>query len=292
MERNRIASAVGMALALLAGNVIAAPPATWDAVPATEITLFYPGVSPLEWITKGTEHGGARALKKGESCIDCHSEEAVEMGQKIVSGEKIEPSPIPGKAPYIETRVQAAHDGENLYLRFTWKQPKASGAAGMDEKNPVKIAYMLEASDKIELAGQSGCWATCHNDARTMPGAANDKTKYVKGGSLADGVFYDLNQWRSGENKAFDGYVADQRVMEGGQALLGAEGKLNGDTWEVVFTRKLVGGEGDVALESGKTYNFGFAIHDDSAAGRFHHVSLGYKLGIDNAEAQINAAKQ
>ncbi|MCY1176640.1 Cytochrome c-552 [compost metagenome] len=80
--------------------------------------------------------------------------------------------------------------------------------------------------------------------------------------------------------------------MEGGQALLGAEGKLNGDTWEVVFTRKLVGGEGDVALESGKTYNFGFAIHDDSAAGRFHHVSLGYKLGIDNAEAQINAAKQ
>ncbi len=44
-------------------------------------------------------------------------------------------------------------------------------------------------------------------------------------------------------------------------------------------------------LEAGKAYNFGFAIHDDSAPGRFHHVSLGYKLGID-AKADVTAAKQ
>ena len=49
-------------------------------------------------------------------------------------------------------------------------------------------------------------------------------------------------------------------------------------------------GEGDIALAGGKTYNFGFAIHDDHAAGRFHHVSLGYSLGID-AKADITAAK-
>ena len=59
----------------------------------------------------------------------------------------------------------------------------------------------------------------------------------------------------------------------------------------MVFTRKLVGGEGDITLAPGKTYNFGFAIYDDHTAGRFHHVSLGYTLGID-AEADINAAKQ
>ena len=41
-------------------------------------------------------------------------------------------------------------------------------------------------------------------------------------------------------------------------------------------------------LEAGKTYNFGFAIHDDNAFGRFHHVSLGYKLGID-AKADVTA---
>jgi hypothetical protein len=79
--------------------------------------------------------------------------------------------------------------------------------------------------------------------------------------------------------------------MEGGKALLSADGKLEGDTWSVVFARKLAGGEGDVTLQPGKTYNFGFAIHDDHAAGRFHHVSLGYKLGID-AKADVTAAKQ
>ncbi len=289
MKKTMIAGAVGALLAIGAGGAVAAP--DWGKVGAKEITLFYPGVSPLEWIQKGTEHGGARALKKGETCADCHSEEAGEMGKKMASGQKIEPTPIAGKAAFIPVKVQAAHDGENLYLRFTWKQPAASGAAKMDDKNPVKIAFMLESGGKVDLADQSGCWATCHQDSRTMPGADDAKTKYVKGASLAEGKFYDLYQWRSGENKGFNGYIADKRVMEGGKALVSAEGKKDGDNWSVVFTRKLAGGEGDVALEAGKAYNFGFAIHDDSAAGRFHHVSLGYKLGID-ADGDVKAAKQ
>jgi hypothetical protein len=292
MKKTMIATTFGTLLACGASGAMAAPPADWSKVPSTSISLLYPGVSPIEWITKGTEHGGARGLlKKGETCVECHSEEVADMGKKMVSGQKIEPSPIPGKAAFIATKVQAAHDGENLYLRFTWKQPKASGAPKMDDKNPVKIAYMLEAGGKVELADASGCWSSCHGDARTMPGAADTKTKYVKGGSVAGGVFYDLNHWRSGEKKAFDGYVADKRVMEGGKALVSADGKLDGDNWSVVFVRKFSGGEGDVKLETGKTYTFGFAIHDDNATGRFHHVSLNYKLGID-AKADITAAKQ
>lgn len=286
-------SALYLAVAgvLLTPAAQAAAPADWNAVPATEITLFYPGVAAVEWITKGTEHGGARALRKGETCADCHSDEARDMGQKIVSGQKLEPSPIAGKAPFINARVQAAHDGQNLYLRFTWQQPAASGAAKMDEKNPVKIAYMLEAGSRVELAEQSGCWASCHNGVRTMPGGDEQKTKYVKDGSLAGGVYYDLNQWRSGENKTYDGHIAEERVMEGGTALKGASGAQNGGTWSVVFTRAFAGGPGDVTLEPGKVYNFGFAIHDDHANGRYHHVSLGYQLGID-AEAGIIAKRQ
>lgn len=283
--------AVSTILTLGAGIAQAAAPADWSKIPATNVTLLYPGASPMEWITKGTEHGGARALKKGETCSDCHSEEAADMGKKMVTGQKIEPSPIPGKAASIAAKVQAAHDSENLYLRFSWKQPKASGAPKMDGKNPVKIAYMLESGGKVEFANQAGCWASCHGDTRTMPGVTTEKTKYVKGGSVSGGVFYDLNQWRSGEKKTFDGYVADKRVMEGGTALVSATGKQEGDTWSVVFTRKLSGGEGDVKLEPGKLYNFGFAIHDDNATGRFHHVSLGHKLGI-GAKADITAVAQ
>ena len=43
-------------------------------------------------------------------------------------------------------------------------------------------------------------------------------------------------------------------------------------------------------MASGKTYNIGFAIHDDHTKGRFHHVSLGYTLGIDT-DADIKAVE-
>lgn len=285
------AIALGAMLALGTGAASAAAPADWSKVAAKKITVFYPGVSPIEWITKGSDHGGARLLKKGETCVGCHEEELADMGQKMVSGSKIEPTPIAGKAAAIPVNVQAAHDGENLYLRFSWKEPKASGAAKMDADNQVKLAVMLEAN-KVERADQSGCWETCHGDARTMPGADDKKTKYVKGGDLASGKFYDLIQWRSGKGEMHDGYVADKRVMDGGKGLVSAEGKKDGDTWTVVFTRKLAGGgEGDIALATGKTYNIGFAVHDDHAKGRFHQVSMGYTLGID-AKADIVAAKQ
>uniref|UniRef100_UPI003D75817B c-type cytochrome n=1 Tax=Azospirillum sp. TaxID=34012 RepID=UPI003D75817B len=45
------------------------------------------------------------------------------------------------------------------------------------------------------------------------------------------------------------------------------------------------------SIEPGKTYTIGFAIHDDHTNARFHHVSVDYKLALDNAEAGINAVK-
>ncbi len=271
---------------VFAGAAFAAEP-DWGKVPAKKVTLFYPGASPMEWILKGTEHGGARGMKKGESCGSCHEDEAADMGKKMASGQKLEPTPTKGKAASIPVSVQAANDGANVYLRFSWKQPAASGAKKQDEQNQVKLALMMS-DGNIDGVPGGGCWATCHEDSRTMPGAKDDKkTKYVGGGKI-----FDLLQWKSAKGaKATDGHVTTNRVMEGGKALVSANGALAGDTWTVTFTRKLAGGEGDVALAAGKTYNFGFAIHDDWSHGRFHHVSLGYTLGI-NAKADITAARQ
>lgn len=292
-------SALTLVMALGAGGALAAAP-DWGKVPAKKMHVFYPGASSVEWIMNGIEHSGAKGLRKEEPCTACHEEEIATFGQKMVSGEKIDPKPIKGKAPGIPVSVQAAHDGANLYMRFSWKQP-AGGAAKMDADNAVKLAFMLagngimtkdEKGREVDMSKQGGCWATCHDSLRTMPAAKDDKkTKYVPGADLKGGKFYDLLQWTSKANKGTDGYVADKRVMEGGAALVEAKGENKGGEWSVVFTRKLTGGDGDIALASGKTYNFGFAIHDDHSNGRYHHVSLGYTLGID-AKADITAAKQ
>jgi len=268
---------------------------SWDKIESTELMLFYPGIATLAWVLGDIRidrerHQGARVFKMGDRCIECHledPEELVEIGEAIAAGERMEPTPIAGKPGTIPVQVQAAYDDDKLYLRFRWQQPSAGGGDQMDAANPMKIGLMLDAG-KVELADQAGCWASCHADSRGMPDGDDNKGKYVTGGSLADGVFYDLLQWRSGEDKAYDGHVADTRVMEGGTALKRAAGKLENDTWTVEFVRKFKGGDGDITLKRGEIYNIGVAIHDDHTAGRFHHVSMGYTLGID-ADADIVA---
>lgn len=325
----RIALATAVT-ASFAGVALAAP--DWSKAPKKNITVFYPGVSSLEWTFIGTEHGGARAMRKGETCASCHSEEAADMGRKIVTGQKLEPdaASVKGKAPAIPVSVQAAYDASNLYLRFTWKQPPAAGGKKMDQKSAVKLAVMFNEDGKVEYDAMGGCWASCHHDLRGMPdvnaGAAkhprakeldihsDGPTKYLKGSRtalemkarplggwdklkpeaeyaqmLGEGRFLELWQWRSADAPRA-GHVLEARRLKAAPGL--AEGKNEGGEWTVTFTRKLTGGPGSHAFAAGKKYNFGFAIHDDHADGRYHHVSLGNTLGLDNPKADLNAVKQ
>jgi len=302
-----LVSALGLAIMTMTGTALAAGP-DWGKVSSRKVMLFHPGASGVEWVLNGIQHGGAVALKKGDRCISCHEDEKTQnidintakiLGGETMKSDKLEPKPVSNQAGTVPVTVQAANDGSNLYLRLSWKEPQG-GKEAMDKDNAVKVAVMLEdnkvvAKDakgkEVQIGMAGGCWGTCHTDARTMPGGDDKKTKYVTGGSLAGGNYYDLMQWKSGKGaKPADGHVAEKRVMEGGKALVSAEGKKDGDTWTVTFTRKLTGGDGDIALASGKTYNIGFAIHSDHTAGRYHHVSFGYSLGID-AKADITAAK-
>ncbi len=314
----------------------------WSAVPDREITLFYPGQTSIEWVLNGRDHGGARPfVKGGDRCVTCHDKETADMGKKMVTGEKAEPTPIPGKRGSIPVKVQASHDADNIFLRFEWEDtdhvpvPFVEGGK-MDPENPMKIAIML-GTDDVEFADRAGCWGTCHHDARTMPHApdqavldASDAakvldlkqgvTKYLKesrtkievkgrrgkkrGGwdklkspeeiqeALNSGLFMDLMRYKSGTGTTENGYILEQRHMSGG-GQFDVNAKKEGNTWVVEMKRKLnTGKPGDITIEPGKLYNFGFAIHDDYSNARFHHVSLGYKLGLDNDEAEVNVVKK
>ena len=278
MNRNLVSSALfGALLAVGASSALAAP--DWSKAPKTDIHVFHPGVSPLEWVQGKGEHSGASGLKKGESCAGCHIEDGkLSLDVKRLLSKELEPKGAPKVGNYT-VGVQAAYDATNLYIRLTFKAP-AGSADKSDKENEVKVSLMFP-NDKVAMGEQIGCWATCHQDARTMPGADDKKTKYVKEGA------FDLMQWRSG-GKSVDGSVADKRNMEGGKAGATAEGSKSGDTYTVTFTRKLAG---NAALAAGKAVTFGVAIHADHAGGRFHHVSFNETIGL-GTDGDIKAVKQ
>ncbi|MFV0515365.1 MAG: NapC/NirT family cytochrome c [Jhaorihella sp.] len=312
----------------------------WGAVPSTSLTLFYPGQASFEWVQNGRSHGGARPLTKGgEACSTCHAKELETIGNKIVAGGELEPTPIPGKRGTIKATLKATHDGENVYFQLQWEDgghnpaPFVDGGK-MDPDNQVKVAMMI-AGTGIELGEQVGCWASCHADNTYMPFEPSDETiaengdvaarltaegtvtKYLSesrtdieirgrgdkplGGwdllkpeaeieqYLADGTFLDLMRVYA-DGSASNGYLLEQRVANDGE--IAAEAVLQGNLWTVTFSRPLAGGTGDVALEPGKTYTVGFAIHDDFAAARFHHVTLDTSLALDSGDASINVVAQ
>lgn len=330
---------VALISAFLASPAFAAP--DWSKAPVAKVPVFYPGQSGLEWVLTKKDHSASnQVLDKKRACIKCHDTDAVEIGDKIAAGKPVgnlrQPldNAVPkGKAGSIPVSVQASHDGNKIYLRFEWDEPKSGGDKKMDVKNDMKLTVMFE-DNKVEFADRAGCWATCHEDLRGMPDASDaakghakskalgwgeGATKYIKesrtglemsgkprGGwdklrsdaeidaALKGGKFMDMIQFRSGKGeKAVDGHVLDARHMGGGKSLIKAEGKKSGKHWTVVFERTLAaGGVGDHTIAPGKLYNIGFAIHEDHADGRFHHVSLGYTLGLDNPDANFNAVKQ
>lgn len=274
MSKSIVSVAVAGALLALGSQAFAAP--DWGKVPKRDIQVFHPGIASIEWITKKSDHSGTSGLRKGESCVGCHEEKGgLNFNMKrMADAKELEPKGAP-KTMNFPVSVQAAYDAANLYIRLTFKAP-AGGADKGDKDNEVK-ATLLFGDAKVPMGAQVGCWQSCHSDARTMPGADEKKTKYVKDGS------YELVQWASKGNKVSDGTVTTERKMTGGSSGAKVEGGKSGDTYTLTFTRKNPG--------EGKTVPFGFAIHADNASGRFHHVSMGYALGI-GADGDIKVTKQ
>ena len=69
------------------------------------------------------------------------------------------------------------------------------------------------------------------------------------------------------------------------------KGEWNNGVWTVTWARPLkLTNEDDKALQEGKVYNFGFAVHDDTITTRGHHVSFPVTVGF-GTKAAIEATK-
>ena len=290
------AAIAGIFLVLSSQAAIAAP--DWSKVPKRDIHVFHTGATPIEWMTKKSAHSGSAGMRKGESCAGCHEEKGgLNFNFKRLADKELEPVGAP-KTMTFPVSFQAAYDKDNVYIRLSFKPPADAAAdAPREDKDPkhdVKAAIMFIGS-KVPQGGEVGCWVSCHADVRSMPGANADKKKHIASANLGGEVYADYIQWKSGVGGKgavqVDGHVAETRVNKDGKALVKAEGENKGGTYTVTFTRKLTGGDGDLAFAEGKVVPFGIAIHTDRTVFRFHHVSLGYKLGI-GADGDIKATKQ
>lgn len=143
--------------------------------------------------------------------------------------------------------------------------------------------YLKESRTEIEIEGKDG---------KMRGGWDKLKSEAEIQAALENGSFMDLLRYKSGNGESEDGYILAERVMTGGQGV-NFKGELIDGMWTVEMTRKLTSDQpGDISMALDQWYNIGFAIHDDYSNSRFHHVSLGLKLGFDDDDAEINAISQ
>lgn len=307
-------------LLLAAGLLVVVTPARaidWSGVEGKDIVLFYPGQASWEWALTESDHSGAPKFRGGKNCKECHEGEQKKIGDLIVSGKKVEPTPIAGKPGSLTLNVKTAHDGERLYVRLEWAGAPQPSGTKMDPDYESRVTMMFD-DGHVKEATRAGCWGTCHDDAIGMASApaGMEITKYLaasrtsltrQGGGenykpqsdldvlLGQGSF--MEYWQAKLNPgqptvAVDGYILDKRHKNDAPAVA-AEAEFGDGKWVVVLSRALKApGPNHKDIVPGTTYTVGFAVHDDYTEHRFHFVSFENTLVLDQGEADFVVVKK
>lgn len=210
MKTRSVSPAALAVAALFACNAFAADPATidWSRVPAKTLTLFYPGQSTYQWL-RGPGHAGAPVVLGNGACVTCHNGQEAKLGNRIVKGGALEPTPPKDKNGSVELLLQVAYDSDNAYFRAQWKTnapapgerypyyrfdgkqwksygaPRLSAPAYKGEQPAIyedRFSMMIDDGAVPSFATQ-GCWVTCHNGERDAPGQP-------AAAQVADNAFY------------------------------------------------------------------------------------------------------
>jgi hypothetical protein len=221
----------------------------WNRVSTNTLTLFYPGQSTYQWL-RSPGHPGAPLVGSGGACLTCHKGAEEKLGNKLVKGGKLEPTPPAGKNGSLALNVQIAYDEQNAYFRFQWKTknnypgdgypyyrfdgkewksygaPRLSAPAYKGEQPALyedRLSMLIDDGTVPNFQTQ-GCWLTCHNGERDNPNqpsaaavAANPFYQAIK---RADVRKY-LPFTRTDANASWDKGVTAEQLSQ-----LKAEGKF------------------------------------------------------------------
>ncbi|WP_045218633.1 ethylbenzene dehydrogenase-related protein [Desulfonatronum thioautotrophicum] len=136
-------------------------------------------------------------------------------------------------APVLGVEVRAAMDQERIALNFRWESSKEfagqfhdlvgydgekwerlRGAQGIDED---RLSIMFEDPRRpIKGFANTGCYAACHVDLRSMPETLGDSRHYVLAETDADVDAFGLDMWhwRGGRSGPM-GYAEDTYISKG-----------------------------------------------------------------------------
>ncbi len=306
------------AIAAVAAIGLAAQPVhavDWGGVDTHSIFVFHPGQASWEWVLTPGDHR-RRAVERfrdeGRNCQYCHRHE-MDLLAVIATGDGDAPEPYPfdHRPGVVDLDVQASHDGERMYWRFSW-DAQSDGGDPMDADHPARVTVFF-ASDAVREATRAGCWGACHDDQRGMESDTDalDLTMYLaasrtqitrSGGGenyrsdselaelISDGHFLEYWQARltaDGGVLPVDGYILERR-HESDSPAVEVELEEDGDRRVVTISRALAGdADTRIDLESGNTYHGGFALHEGGTKGRFHYVSMEYSFSIDSDQGDI-----
>lgn len=189
-----LVSVVSIISVSLSSFVFAVAPSDWSAVPTQNITLFYPGQSSYEWLLSKEHKRADKKVAEGDSCVSCHEGEDAEIGNKMVTGERLDPMPVEGKQATIELAAQLAYDDANAYFRFQWKTlndypgeahpfNRFTGEGWKHHGYPKLDQVVQDGSqpgiyeDRLSMLiddgsvpnyAALGCWLSCHDGQRDM----------------------------------------------------------------------------------------------------------------------------
>ncbi len=285
----------------------------WSRIRGEDIMLFHPGQISWEWIMTDGDHPCAPFFRAGtKACADCHTGMENEFGSHLVTARDFEPTPIPGKPPYVVVNVKFAHDGESLYTRFKF-DPGRQPDARMDRQYETKIALMFD-DGRVPEATRAGCWGACHEDSTSMPAANGEQTTLYlsrsrqrmsrQGGlgirsrpeleQLRDAGYF-MEYWQAKLNRgdravAVDGIVLDRREVMS-QPVVAAVGTHRDGVWTVTLSRRLNQGAPYTRIRPGRTYTFGIALHAGHTADRFHYVSFEKTFALNSGRADFIAVR-